>query len=217
MRGPGSKAWLARWTPRSRPRAAVCGKAGTRYSPASAAISRAPERLFVSPSSWARPSIISRGTATGIELAVARDAGMFLTTPGEAGARADTLFILAPEASEEARLFLERLLETTPKLAASDAPRNVIWVGKAPAPRARSRRLEITPVPVASARIAPLLAALRARLAGRPVGPAPLPGPSSRSDRRDPSPGEIRCRDLVIRCSRPARRRDACRAGARSQ
>ena len=157
------------------------------------------------------------GTATGIELAVARDAGMFLTTPGETGARADTLFILAPGASEEARPFLERLLETTPKLAASDASRNVIWVGKAPAPKARSRRLEITSVPVPSARIAPLLAALRARLAGRPVGTASLSGPSSRGDRRDPSSGEIRCRDLVIRRSRPARRRDACRAGARSQ
>jgi len=64
------------------------------------------------------------GTATGIELAVARDAGMFLTTPGETGARADTLFILAPEASEEARPFLERLLETmvrVPRAAAAGA------------------------------------------------------------------------------------------------
>jgi formylmethanofuran dehydrogenase subunit B len=117
------------------------------------------------------------GTATGIELAVARDGGMFLTTPGETGARADTLFILAPEASEEARPFLERLLMTTPKLAPRDAPRNVIWVGKAPAPKARSRHFEITSVPVPPARIAPLLAALRARLAGRPVGTAPLSGP----------------------------------------
>jgi formylmethanofuran dehydrogenase subunit B len=117
------------------------------------------------------------GTATGIELAVTRDAGMFLTTPGETGARADTLFILAPEAFEEARPFLERLLETTPKLAPRDAPRNVIWVGKAPAPKARWRRLEITSVPVPPARIAPFLAALRARLAGRPVGTAPLSAP----------------------------------------
>ncbi len=121
------------------------------------------------------------GTAVGSELAVARDAGMFLTTPGETCARADLLFILAPpQASMEMTEALERFLEATPRLAPANIIRSVIWVGRAPPPRVRKNRVEITSVPVSPSRIAPLLAALRARLAGRPVGAAPLS--SSRLD-----------------------------------
>jgi formylmethanofuran dehydrogenase subunit B len=117
------------------------------------------------------------GTATGIDLAVARDAGMFLTTLGETGARADTLLILAPGASQEARQSLKRLVETAPMLAARHAPRNVIWVGQEPVPRTRSRRVKITSVSLPPSRIAPILYALRARLARRPVGASPVSAP----------------------------------------
>jgi len=117
------------------------------------------------------------GTATGIELAVARDMGAFLTTPGEAAARADTLFILGPETGEAGTEYLDRVLETTPKLAARDAPRGVVWVGPALKAKARSNRLEITSFQVRTPQIATLLAALRARLADRPVAKAPLSAP----------------------------------------
>ncbi|MBV9568392.1 MAG: tungsten formylmethanofuran dehydrogenase [Hyphomicrobiales bacterium] len=113
-------------------------------------------------------------TATGLELAVARDVGAFLTTPSEAAARADTFFVLGPEAGQAGTELLERVLETTPKLAARDAPRSVIWVGPRLKAKTRSPHLEITSFQVPASQIAAVLAALRARLAHRAVGKAPL-------------------------------------------
>lgn len=116
-------------------------------------------------------------TAMGVELSVARDAGLFVTTPGETFARADTLFILAPERPTAAVPFLERLLKTAPNFAGRDRSRRVIWIGRSPALSPGSKRVEITSVPTAPSQIRPLLSALRARLAGRPVGSAPLSSP----------------------------------------
>ncbi|MBV9054643.1 MAG: tungsten formylmethanofuran dehydrogenase [Hyphomicrobiales bacterium] len=113
-------------------------------------------------------------TATGLELAVARDMGSFFTTPGEAVARADTLLVLGSALDGTGTELLDRVFETTPKLAAGGAPRRVIWVGRPLKGKARSSRLEITSLQVPASQIATLLAALRARLAGRPVGKASI-------------------------------------------
>ena len=113
------------------------------------------------------------GTGTGFELAAASDGGIFLTTPGEARSRADTLFALGPGVLDAGAEFLNGLLETTPKLA-GDHARRVVAVGPGPTPRSRAARARIVPVVVPPSRIAALLAALRARLGGRPIGGAPV-------------------------------------------
>jgi formylmethanofuran dehydrogenase subunit B len=114
------------------------------------------------------------GTGYGHLVEVARDAGMFLTTPGEARVRADTILIVGQGAFGAGSEFLGRLLETAPKLAGIDHPRGVIWLGGKQRPNFHSPRVKFASIPVPASRIAALLAALRARLAGRPTGAAPL-------------------------------------------
>ncbi|MFI5013483.1 MAG: formylmethanofuran dehydrogenase [Hyphomicrobiales bacterium] len=115
------------------------------------------------------------GTGYAFDLEVMRDAGLFLTTPGEAKARADTLFIVGPRAFATEPDLLQRLLEAAPMLAGTEAPRRVAWLGGKLGRVIGPTSVEITSIGVPAAAIGPTLAALRARLAGRPIGSAPLP------------------------------------------
>ena len=194
-------------------------KPAGRYSPASAAISRARGRLFVSPSSWVRPSIIFREPHRHRACRRVVTRGMFLTTPGEADPRAPILlFILGAGSFSTPRAeFLERLLETTPKLAGHRCTRSVICGRAGRQRRGRARRASRSRRSPSrrrgSRRSSPRCA--RASPAGRSVRRRFRRSP--RRDRRDASAGEVRRRDLVVGRSRAARGRDACRAGARSQ
>ncbi len=105
------------------------------------------------------------------DLAVLREAGMMLTTPSEARSRADTLLLVGPS--------LEK-----------DAPELTRWLGLDLAATARARAIvRLCPgraAPLAgetrvgrdAAQLPSLLAALRARLAGRPAG---KPGVSAKA------------------------------------
>jgi formylmethanofuran dehydrogenase subunit B len=100
------------------------------------------------------------------DLDVMREAGMMIVTPNEARLRADLLLLVGPGLVDAWPELPERLLGGSPD------GRRVVWLcpGGAKLPIAAVTRIgrDATELPA-------LLAALRARIAGRPVGPASLP------------------------------------------
>jgi formylmethanofuran dehydrogenase subunit B len=118
------------------------------------------------------------GTGHGVELEVLRDAGLFLTTSGEARTRADTVLVVGQGAFGAEPQRLGELLGKAPKFAGTDRARSVIWLGAKPRSRFRSpTTVKVDAVVVPASRIAALLGTLRARLAGRPIGAAPIFAP----------------------------------------
>lgn len=96
------------------------------------------------------------------DLDVMREAGMMMTTPNEARLRADLLLLIGPG-----------LIEAWPDLPArlfSDAKRRIVWLCPRSAARVAGHDHEIEIIGDNPADLPVVLAALRARCAGRPVG-----------------------------------------------
>jgi formylmethanofuran dehydrogenase subunit B len=109
------------------------------------------------------------------ELAYAREAGMMLTTITEAALRADTLLMVGPGLYDIWPEIDARLIARAPgQEAAEGFQRRVFWVCPGPNERDASRVLQAL-VPTITVGADPkhlnvILAALRARTAGRPCG-----------------------------------------------
>jgi formylmethanofuran dehydrogenase subunit B len=97
-------------------------------------------------------------------LDVMRDAGLFLTTPGEVRARADTVLLVGAGAFDAWPGLADGLAVTKPRLAAADASRRVLWLG------ARKGASSLLPgihaIASSAAGLRDKIAALRAGLAG---------------------------------------------------
>jgi len=101
------------------------------------------------------------------DLDVMRDAGMMTTTPGEARLRADVLLLVGPLPDDS----LPQLLSAKP----DKGERTVIWLcPKRALPRGPVFGGKMQTVDRSPDRLPTLLAALRAAVAGRPVGAAPI-------------------------------------------
>lgn len=112
--------------------------------------------------------LASRDTLADLE--VLRSAGSFVTTPNEARVRADLVLLVGPGLSSYWPAIFDRLaLEKTPVHGAQkNAPRRVLWLG----PRRNEAKLdgvEIETIPATPDELPGVLAALRARVGGRPV------------------------------------------------
>ena len=114
------------------------------------------------------------GTPYGREISVIRDAGLFVTTPGEAKVRADLVLLVGSSAFNAARRLADPIFGKAPRLAACDRPRRILWLGGKRLPPAHllTAGLETTIVP--NGQLGPALAALGACLARRQVS-CPLP------------------------------------------
>src|ERR1700742_2490313 len=100
------------------------------------------------------------------DLDVMREAGMMVTTPNEARLRADVLLLVGPGLTQAWPELAERLL--------ADSARRVIWLCPGDA-MAEARAFHgMTIVGRDAAELPILLAALRARCAGRPVAKTPI-------------------------------------------
>lgn len=100
------------------------------------------------------------------DLGVMREAGMMVTTPNEARLRGDLLLLVGPA-----------LIEAWPDLPArllGDGKRRIIWLCPGSAAKDMRAHRNILIVGDDPADLPVVLAALRARCAGRPVGDAPL-------------------------------------------
>ena len=108
-----------------------------------------------------------------------RETGVMLTTPGEARVRADLLLLVGDALAETWPALAERLLRPPAKPHGAEVERRVIWL--APEPDATipafSGEMTVIGVGLGAARAANL-AALRARMKGRPVMSAALPLPT---------------------------------------
>jgi len=100
------------------------------------------------------------------DLAVMREGGMMITTPNEARLRADLLVLVGPGLTEAWPELPQRLL------ANPADRRRLIWL--CPGETAMKAGAEIKIVGEDPADLPVLLAALRARCAGRPAGKAPI-------------------------------------------
>lgn len=101
------------------------------------------------------------------DLDVVRDAGMMTTTPGEARLRADVLLLIGSLPDDA----LAQLLSAKP----DTGERTVIWLGPGrAAQRGATFGGKMQAIGRSPDQLPTLLAALRATVAGRPVGPAPV-------------------------------------------
>jgi formylmethanofuran dehydrogenase subunit B len=110
------------------------------------------------------------------ELDVARTAGMVVTTPNEAALRADTLLLVGPGLATAWPEIGRRLLAREPDRNWVAGPRRIYWLGPGSPPQALGA--DVPPIAVLATDPAHLkvsLAALRARIAGRPCGRTALP------------------------------------------
>jgi formylmethanofuran dehydrogenase subunit B len=105
-----------------------------------------------------------------------RETGIMLTTPGEARVRADVVLLVGDGLLETWPHLIERLLARPATPEGADVKRRVVWL----APRGDARipsfegDVEVFAAGL-GATLAANLAALRARVKGRPVAQAPLP------------------------------------------
>ena len=106
-------------------------------------------------------------------LDVLRETGMMLTTPGEVRVRADTVLLAGPGIVEAWPEIWQRLALQVPPPLGEAGPRRVIWLapGAAQAPEG----LKLERIDCQARALPAALAALRARMAGRAIGPAPVP------------------------------------------
>jgi formylmethanofuran dehydrogenase subunit B len=107
------------------------------------------------------------------DLDVMRDTGMMLTTPNEARVRADTVLLVGPGLAAVWPDLSPRLLRQPTAPEADGGRRRVMWIcaGREVADDATVKMIGGDPADLPA-----VLAALRARLARRPIGAAPLPG-----------------------------------------
>jgi formylmethanofuran dehydrogenase subunit B len=107
------------------------------------------------------------------DLEVMRDTGMMLTTPNEACVRADTVLLVGPGLATAWPELPQRLLRRPTAPEVDGGRRRVIWIcaGRDVADDATVEMIGGDP-----ADLPVLLAALRARIAQRPIGTTPLPG-----------------------------------------
>jgi formylmethanofuran dehydrogenase subunit B len=108
------------------------------------------------------------------DLDVMRDAGVMITTPGEARARADCLLLVGAGA---AAAFTEwpPLFNTPTAPEAGAAPRRICWLCPGRDAARAGAPAGVTVFGRDPADVPVLLAALRARVAGRPIGKTSLP------------------------------------------
>jgi formylmethanofuran dehydrogenase subunit B len=105
-----------------------------------------------------------------------RESGVMLTTPGEARVRADVVLLVGDGLTEAWPQLNERLLAPPARPEGADIARRIIWL----APRADAKlpgfdgNIEVHAAGV-GATLAANLAALRARVKGRPVAQAQIP------------------------------------------
>ena len=97
------------------------------------------------------------------DLEVVRDAGMMVTTPSEARLRADVLLLVGPLPADA----WPQLLSTKPETG----ERTIIWLCPG---RAARRGGKVQAVGRGADELPAVLAAVRASVAARPVGPAPV-------------------------------------------
>lgn len=102
------------------------------------------------------------------DLNVKRSFGMFTTTPNEARLRADVALLVGPGLTERWPALFERLALDRPAHYYKDAPRKIFWLGPKRS-EGKVEGLEIDAIPAAAELLPGLLAALRARVGGRPV------------------------------------------------
>jgi formylmethanofuran dehydrogenase subunit B len=113
------------------------------------------------------------GDALLRDLDVMREAGLMLTTPNETHLRADTLLLVGPGLSEGGDKLPRHLLDLTGKPADSRGKR-IFWLCPGRDPIAASK---ITVVGREARDLPALLAILRTRINGHPVGTSPVSAP----------------------------------------
>ena len=102
------------------------------------------------------------------DLDVARSFGMFVTTPNEARLRADLVLLVGSGLASHWPAMFERLALHLPARFNASAPRKVMWLG----PKRGEDKIdgvEVETFPATALELPGVLAALRARLGGRPV------------------------------------------------
>ena len=105
-----------------------------------------------------------------------REAGVMLTTPNEARVRADVVLLVGDGFTEAWPRLNERLLAAPARREGADVKRRIVWL--APQADAKIRGLDGDIEIVAAglgAMLGAHLAALRARVKGRPVAPTQIP------------------------------------------
>lgn len=102
------------------------------------------------------------------DLDVTRSFGMFVTTPNEARVRSDVVLLIGPGLTEHWPNLFERLALSQPAHFNKSAPRKVLWLGPK-RNEAKVDGVEIETIAATPQSLAGLLAALRARVSGRPI------------------------------------------------
>jgi formylmethanofuran dehydrogenase subunit B len=111
-----------------------------------------------------------------------RETGVMLTTPGEARVRADLVLLVGDSLLESWPALNERLLRAPARPDGAEIPRRIVWL----APEADARisgfdgDIEVVAAGL-GATLASNLAALRARIKGRPVAQTRIPSPTLES------------------------------------
>ena len=155
--------------------------------------------------------VIEHRHSAGIlrDLDCLRETGVMLVTPGEARVRADVVLLVGDGLTEGWPGLAERLLRPPARPEGVDVKRRIIWL----APKADATipgfdgDIEIVAAGRGST-LAANLAALRARIKGRPVAQAPDSSARARHARRRPERRSLRRRGLDGCESRSARNRD---------
>ncbi len=109
------------------------------------------------------------------DLDVMRDAGIMITTPNEARMRGELLLLVGGGLTAAWSELRQRLIDLPLAPEAGDASRRVIWLCPGRAEQARETVPSVETIGRDPADLPVVLAALRARLAGRPVGKTRLP------------------------------------------
>ncbi len=110
--------------------------------------------------------LASRDSLTDLE--VLRSAGVFVTTPNEARVRADVVLLVGPGLPGYWPAIFDRLALDKETVHGGRTARKVLWIG----PKRNEAKLdgvEIETIPATEAELPGVLAALRARVGGRPV------------------------------------------------
>ncbi len=109
------------------------------------------------------------------DLDVMRDAGIMITTPNEARMRGELLLLFGGGLTVVWPELRQRLIDLPLAPEAGDASRRVIWLCPGRAERAREIIPSVETIGRDPADLPVVLAALRARVGGRPVGKTRLP------------------------------------------
>jgi formylmethanofuran dehydrogenase subunit B len=118
-------------------------------------------------------------TALLRDLDCLRETGVMLMTPGEARVRADVVLLVGDGLMQAWPQLIERLLRPPARPEGADVKRRIVWL----APQAEARipgfdgDIEVVAAGL-GATLGANLAALRARVKGRPVAQAPIPLPA---------------------------------------